>query len=221
MGTPNNNPQPTEIAAAQTAHGQMFLPTKELLTQQHVDCLLGISGHLRFFINVDPETTENEVDGGVHCAAVATLVKVFDRLDSILDDRSRWDMTGQSKLMESITELYAQQIDLYKKQVLFTEAQTKSSEQIQRPSFKLSPTLAEMGDQYVAYWGDINTRGRAIIGMGKTPNEALADFDAAFNRMPNEQIYLIAETADAPQPAPEDESSIQTPESFKKRRKKK
>jgi hypothetical protein len=218
MGTPDNS---TAIAAAQTSHGNMLLPTKEMLTQQQVDCLLGIAGHLRFFINVESEETDDAVDGGVHCAAVATVIKVMDRLDSILDDPKRWDMTSQSRLMDSITELYAQQNRLYAAQVEFTVTQTESARQLQRPSFKLRPEIAEMDGQFVAYWGNIDVKGRAIFGLGKTPNEALVDFDKAFDRATNEQVYLISETLDQPKPAPEDKPSIQTPEDFAKKKRKK
>jgi hypothetical protein len=52
----------------------------------------------------------------------------------------------------------------------------------------------------------------AIIGRGRTPNEALLDFDKAFNRTPAQQFRIIADLQDAP-PA---ERPAETPEDFHK-----
>jgi hypothetical protein len=87
-------------------------------------------------------------------------------------------------------------VKTHKIQQKFVAEQILSTQMLRAPHFALRPTLAVIGDDsYVAFWGDISKPGEAICGVGDTPNEALADFDDAFNRAPKEQVKIIAENA--------------------------
>lgn len=168
-----------------------FVPLKEELTDRMIGPLLAIIRELSPFL-LEPTRepgsvpTSDKLDGGVESAAAATFLKVCVRLDSLVDDGSRWTLKGHNTLVHEL-------IRTQKAQRKFIEVQQQSSENLQAPHFLLRPTLAIAGDKFLAYWGSIEEVGRAIIGQGRTPEEALFDFDLAFQRTPEEQIYVIAE----------------------------
>lgn len=49
----------------------------------------------------------------------------------------------------------------------------------QLPHVLMRPTLIQDGNAWLAIYGDLPT---GVVGTGKTPAEAMADFDAAWNR---------------------------------------
>lgn len=167
------------------------VPLKEEITDRQLGPILAVIRELQPYLLedvVEPGGTpkDRSVDGGVESAAATTFLKACARMDSILDDESRWSLKTHNTLV-------AEMVKTQKAQQKFIEVQQASSENLQAPHFLLRPTLGIAGEGYVAWWGNINVAGEAIIGQGKTPNEAFADFDAAFERTPAEQIYLVAE----------------------------
>lgn len=169
------------------------IPLKEEITDRQLGPILAVLRELQPYlleevVEQGGTPASNEVDGGVESAAATTFLKACARLDAILEDESRWSMKTHNTLV-------AEMIKTQKAQQKFIEVQQASSENLQAPHFLLRPTLAIAADGYIAFWGNINAPGEAIIGQGKTPNEALFDFDAAFERTPAEQIYLVAQKA--------------------------
>lgn len=168
-----------------------FIPLKEELTDRMIGPLLAIIRELAPFL-LEPTRepgsvpTSDKLDGGVESAAAATFLRVCVRLDSLVDDGSRWTLKSHNTLV-------AELIKTQKAQQKFIEVQQQSSEMLQLPHYLLRPTLAVSGGRYVAWWGNINIAGEAVVGQGDTPNDALADFDDAFDRVPSEQVFLIAE----------------------------
>lgn len=167
--------------------------TKEELTNHQLGPILAILRELQPFLLEEPvssgETpTASALDGEVSAAAELTFIKACDRMNAILDDEARWTIKPH-------TDAIAEIVKTQKAQQKFLAAQTATTEQMQAPHFLLKPSVAIMGENYVAFWGDISKPGEAICGVGRTPQEALLDFDKAFNRAPNEQVVIIAEKA--------------------------
>lgn len=168
-----------------------YIPTKEELTNHQLGPVLAVIRELTPFLLedvVEPGGTPTAVNmtGEVSLAASATFIRACSRIDTILDDASRFSMKANEDL---ITEL----IKTHRAQQKFIAAQTASTTLLQRPSFALRPTVAVMGDNYIAYWGNVEKAGEAICGVGATPNEALANFDSAFDKAPKDQVIVIAE----------------------------
>lgn len=169
------------------------VPLKEQITNSQVGPVLDIIGALSPYLLeevVEPGGTPSAraLTGEVAIAASTTFIRACARLDAILDDTSRWHM-------KSMNTLVAEMIKTHKTQQRFIETQRVSAAHLQAPQFLLRPTLAIFAGEYIAYWGTLDTAGAAIVGKGPTPKEALADFDAAFERTPENQILLVAEKA--------------------------
>lgn len=49
--------------------------------------------------------------------------------------------------------------------------------EMQRPCVLFKPVLSKEGDAWLAIYGDLPT---GVVGVGKTPAEAMADFDRAW-----------------------------------------
>lgn len=130
--------------------------------------------------------TPAKIDGGVACAASVSFINLCSRLDVILADNSRWDTEMHDRLYASIE-------NVQKAQVEFLKQQAESAKEVRRPCFQMRPVLASSGEEFVAVLGDIAKPGCYILGKGKTPNEAFADFDAAFDRTTAEQLLAIAQ----------------------------
>lgn len=168
----------------------VFFPTREETNDRQLRSILAVVNDLQPFIlepTIEPGGTPKAtaIDGGAAMAAQTTFIKACSALDAILEDRSRFTLGAQDKLMDEL-------VKTQKSQQKFIDAQRLSSERLQKPSFLLKPTLATFGKNFVAYWGKIDEPGKAIVGRGKTPNEAMADFDLAFDRTPEDQVVIVA-----------------------------
>lgn len=170
-----------------------YFPTKEEQTDRQLGPILAVIRELQPFLLeeiAEPGSVpkDRSLDGGAASAATTTFIKACARLDSILEDAPRWTVKARDALIDAF-------IKTQKEQRRFIEVQRQSSEMLQAPHFILRPTLAISGGRYVAFWGNINIAGEAVVGQGDTPEEALLDFDDAFQRTPEEQIFLVAEKA--------------------------
>lgn len=170
---------------------QPYFPLKEELTDRQIGPLLAVLRELAPFL-LEPTRepgstpTADKLDGGVESAAATTFIRACARLDVLIDDAPRWELKTHNTLI-------AEMVKTQKAQRRFIEVQRISSETLQAPHYLLRPTLAITGGRYVAYWGSLAEAGQAVVGQGDTPEEALLDFDDAFQRTPAEQIYLVAE----------------------------
>lgn len=168
----------------------VFFPTREETNDRQLRSILAVVQELQPYI-IEPTHSPGEtpraldMNGEAAIAAQSTFIKACVALDTILEDSARFTLTAQDKLMDEL-------VKTQKAQQRFIDAQRLSSERLQKPSFLLKPTLATFGSDFVAYFGDINKPGKAIVGRGKTPNEALSDFDLAFNRSSEDQVIIVA-----------------------------
>lgn len=168
--------------------GQAQLPSRESVTEHQIVMLLHVMNGLNPFLIGGPVSefaTPPHIDGGVACAASVSFVNLCSRLDAILADNSRWDTLLHDRLYASIE-------NVQKAQVEFLKEQAASAKAVRRPAFQLRPTLASSGDDFLAVFGDISKPGCYIVGRGKTPNEAMEDFDKAFDRTTAEQLLMVA-----------------------------
>lgn len=176
-----------------------LIPNRESITEQQVATVLAVIHNLQPYLLeqvVELGSKEPpELDGGAKTAAVNTFVQACHRMDEILSQPDRW-------AIKTHDELYTAIIDTHKKQQEFLHEQSESVKQLRRPSYQLRPTLAVAGNDYIAFFGDISRPGCALVGRGKTPNEALLDFDAAFNRIPDDQFAVIANSVNPPEELP-------------------
>lgn len=168
----------------------VFFPTREETNDRQLRSILAVVSELQPYI-IEPTHSPGEtpraldMNGEAAIAAQTTFIKACGAIDAILEDKARFTLGVQDKLMEEL-------VNTQKSQQKFIDAQRLSSEQMQKPSFLLKPTLATFGKSFVAYWGKIDAPGKAIVGRGKTPNEAIADFDRAFDRTPEDQVIIVA-----------------------------
>jgi len=175
------------------------LKSREDSNQQQISTLLSILHSLQPYLlephrSIFSEDVPNrpELDGGASASASATFSALCNRLDAVLADAERWSASG------FYGEFEKEVLAVHKAQREFLEAQLQSARQLQRPSFQFKPSLTTIRTQegqeyFLAYWGDVEKEGHAIIGRGTTPEAAMLDFDAAFKRAPGEQIIVVAE----------------------------
>jgi hypothetical protein len=131
------------------------------------------------------------LSGEIKVAAITTTIKLLDRIDRIVSEEARWTIN-------STTDFYAELSKTQKAQQEFLAEQTRAAKSIQLPQYQLRPTLMRDNQFFFAVWGDGTKPGASIIGRGITAKEALADFDAAFERAPAEQLNLILEQENPP-----------------------
>ena len=161
------------------------LPLREQTTANQVGTILGIVGMsitAMGFAMRDREELESAIPtegkrlpGEALIAAENTFIKAFARLDTILEDGSRWGSNFQDKLEADYHKAYAENI-------AFLTAQRKSAEEISSPHARLNPQLAKLksGD-WVVMTGNDPGAADAIIGIGPTPDAAIQAFDDAFH----------------------------------------
>ncbi len=123
------------------------------------------------------------LDGGARSSLETTLIHTCGRLDSILEEKKNWGVEAQDEVFDAI-------IATHKAQTEFLISQKLSADEIRRPSFQLRPNIVRAEVGFAAIYGDISTPNGHIIGVGKTPEEALLDFDAAFKRPPSQHLSL-------------------------------
>lgn len=168
----------------------VFFPTREETNEKQLRSILAVVQELQPYI-IEPTHSPGEtpraldMNGEAAIAAQTTFIKACGAIDAILEDKTRFTLGVQDKLMEEL-------VKTQKSQQRFIDAQRLSSEQMHKPSFLLKPTLATFDGVFVAYWGQIDKPGKAIVGRGKTPNEAINDFDLAFDRTPEDQVVIVA-----------------------------
>lgn len=168
----------------------VFFPTREETNDRQLRSILAVVQELQAYI-IEPTHSPGEtpraldMNGEAAIAAQATFIKACSAIDSILEDKARFTLGVQDKLMNEL-------VNTQKAQQKFIDTQRLSSEQMQKPSFLLKPTLANFDGGFLAYWGKIDEPGKAIVGRGKTPNEAINDFDRAFDRTSEDQVVIVA-----------------------------
>lgn len=192
------------------ADAPINIQTREEVTAHQVAILLNIVHAMRsmaFVDNREHEGQPHQLERETHFAASATLVNACGKLDDILKDKSRWSVDQHNEIHHAVVHAHQKQEELM-------QANLDLVEMHKRPSMQLRPMIATYGMEYfIAYWGKLEEPGMSIVGRGRTPDEALKDFDKAFHRTPAQQLRVINDRMDSPPPEPDAE----TPEQFKKK----
>jgi len=172
-----------------------MVPSREYITDQQVGILLASIREVGIWM----AKSEDLVPGEARTAAENTFIGLCTRLDSLVNDETRWSMGATQNFYDELVETQ-------KAQQEFLSTQTAAASLVLRPSYTHRPTLMRDETHFYAIWGDSTRAGASIIGVGATANAALADFDAAFDRAPKDQLNLILETED-----PEETPPTKTP----------
>lgn len=173
------------------------MPSRDAVTNFQVATILGIVQTMGSFLaqpDIDPNHPHKpggSMDGGARSSAEVTFIKACERLDSILEEKSRWDLEIQ-RLLE------LQLAKLMRDQMVFLAAQTAASLAINTPTYLHEPTIVNAGDgNFIALLGDPDKP--ACVGIGRSPEEACRDFDKSFSGQTTEnQIRWLQEHPDTP-----------------------
>lgn len=165
------------------------LPCRDSITASQISTLLSVAGCLGAFVanvRVDDSTPGGPNDGGARMAAENTFAKVCARLDTIVDDPTRWDMSHQDTLEKVLLQMYQENIECLK-------LAERASKQALAPSTRFKPGLIflpKLG--WVAVLGDMNHLDHCVIGYGATPEQAMLSFDVNFEIGPPNAAAVLA-----------------------------
>jgi hypothetical protein len=110
-----------------------------------------------------------EMDGEVVSSAAATAIKLFDRIDVLVADSSRWDLSRVEKFEKQALEA--------------NEAQQKALKEATRPCMLMRPRVGynPLQDVWVVFT-DAKEGLAALAGVGDSPEAAMEDFDRQYER---------------------------------------
>lgn len=161
------------------------VPARDQVSTAQIHACLSILNCLQAYVLRPYETDDSllpkRLDGGAPAAATATVIQVCDRLEKILADDSRWNLSDSDALYNSILETQKAMREQHAKHVQYLQ-------EVQRPSKSYLPRLCIIQGEYIAYAGDTAFPSGLVLGKGGTPEEALRDFDRAFTRSPEDQL---------------------------------
>src|SRR5437867_3660434 len=129
------------------------VPSRETAHSEQVACLLAIIANLQAYLlaptrEFEPGKEIPALDGGALSSATATFMQTCKRLDDILADDSRWNLSSHN-------ELYAELVKTQQANQEFIAAQKRAADGLNRPSFQLKPVLVRVDNGYVAIFGDM------------------------------------------------------------------
>lgn len=178
------------MSAYSLPHKVTPLPSRDGITANQIATLLQVVGCLGAFVantrTDDTGTVGGANDGGARMAAELTFAKVCARLDTIVDDPSRWDMSHQDTLEKRLLEMYDENIQCLK-------LAERATLQALAPSTRFKPGLIflpKLG--WVAVLGDMNALEHCVIGYGATPEQAMMAFDVNFEAGPPDAAAVLA-----------------------------
>lgn len=148
---------------------------------QLMNVIYVISNLAPFLLRPTREITETQpdMDTAVVDSAATTFVKACAVLDTILDDKKRWDTLTTDSLEAALTKVYDEEAKR------IAEHRT-ALQNLRRPSMILKPSLTfdQIGRMWVARHGEgVN----ALHATGRTPREAMFNFDLRFFDITNQQ----------------------------------
>ena len=156
------------------------LPHPDAVTNNQIDGLLRVINTMTGCLSVSRPTgleqCEPTVVGEDKAAVQTTLWAACAQLQNIIKDPGRWNMTFQKTLEDRAESLFKRQED-------FLNAQIAAAQEVSKPHFKYRPTMKRMdGGNWICFVGDLTKpqEGECIIGIGKTPAEAVNAFDENF-----------------------------------------
>jgi len=157
------------------------IPSRESTSHGQLQALLMITQALQPYLILPPQENiprDPQIDGGTVAAAATTFIKTCGKIDDLLADLSRWSLESQDALYNALVQTQEQQQK-------FLQAQIVAAASIARPSFQFKPVLVAVEGGYAAIHD-------AVVGYGVTPEAAMADFDLAFQRIPQHQHKIEA-----------------------------
>lgn len=163
------------------------VPSREQIVNQQIQSLLSVAGVMAQIVKGDAEShTGGSLDGGAKMAAEQTLIKACNRMDSILDAPSAWETTGYDGLINQLNAIYIAHREVLK-------LQSESVKALDRPSRRYSPTLVKLAPgQWIAVLGQLTDLDNSIIGIGDSPETALAEFDNSFKGIASKEVLTWA-----------------------------
>jgi len=139
----------------------------------HVATLLAIANSLAIYLVVQKAVGGEgvEVDKEASLAASTTFIHCCNRLDAILQEQKRWDVTTLDALSDALKKCYiAQELAINEGRQLATMAVA--------PHVLLRPGLKKRADgTWEARYG-VGKNG--LTGTGNTAHEAIQQFNAAY-----------------------------------------
>lgn len=164
-----------------------MIPMREMVTDKQINTVLDVLRDLQPYILLTQREVDSaipkELDGGVASSATTTFIRACNRLDAMLDDAERWTLRSSDSLYDAMKAHYEAAVKV-------TASQLDAVANMQRPSRRLKPSFTRIGEEFIAFWGTADLPGGMILGRGPTPEVALNDFDAAFERRAAEQIQF-------------------------------
>ena len=157
---------------------QLVFPNREMVTTGQLQNVLHVCGMaITGLMQTAPDDSDSNrpKNSEARIAMENTLIKACDRLEKILEDDRRWSIENQMELEGEFRKSHAENLK-------FLEAQRKASEELSTPHFQWKPVLmkSEDGHIWIALLGDPAKPLEGIMGMGRTPEEAMAEFDKEF-----------------------------------------
>lgn len=169
-------------------HKNLSLPSRDSVVSFQVNTLLQIAGCLGAF--VANSRTDDSVgganDGGARMSAELSFSKVCARLDAIVDDSSRWDMSQQDLLEKTLLQAYDENIEAIRLAAAAAKSQAAPSTRF-KPGLLFLPKLG-----WCAILGDMNNLESCVIGYGATPEQAMLSFDVNFEAGPPDAAAILA-----------------------------
>lgn len=121
------------------------------------------------------------LDGGVHLATSMSIINLCSRLDLLAEDDEAWAGKSMSEAMADDLE-----VEVQAKQLEAATEHLAGVKQAYRPCYLLKPAMRCVEGIWWAVYGDGDLEGK-LVGTGKTPEEALADFDINFKKANDDQ----------------------------------
>jgi len=155
---------------------------RDAVTHTQLSSLLGAAATMHgMFVSMTDTDGSGITDGGARMAIETTLVEICNRIGDIIGDKQRWSLDSQNSLEASLIEAHV--------------AIRRANEMAAAPHMRFKPKLAQLSDgMWIAFLGDINDLGNAILGLGENPAAAVKAFDMVFEgQVPEHLMKWIQE----------------------------
>lgn len=152
------------------------IPSRDQVTQIQVGTVLSAIATMIPLIHIRLDDVDGgAMDGGTKAAVSASLITACRRLDTLMEDNSRWDLKEHTNLEKQLANLYHEHARVLK-------MQQQQIEYLARPHARHNPQLGRLPNgSWIAILGDVNDIDNSIVGIGDSPAQALDAFDIMFN----------------------------------------
>lgn len=175
---------------------QVNINSRELVTRFQLESLLQVMGMMSSALGHFYHSSAQE-DGGVPkdtpripealIAVENTLQNACERLDEIIKDHDRWDLSFQLEVERKYKAAQALQMEVLKNQ-------NKVAIEVISPHFRYRPTILRGVDgSWVAFLGNMDEMDQGVLGVGETAQDAMEAFDDAFRGVTNPKVLAWLE----------------------------